>query len=209
VVGLNHATIEDWFGVFSAATPTSPAGNRAYVKGFCKTCALVPYRPGGVECEGCYRKRLIAQHHVKAALAEAGAVPYPVALPATGSAVTTRFPLEIDRSDVAIAQPRDYTAALDLLITAEHDRSLACPICSRKPPKGAAVHIGCRTRLLHALDEGRLFSKARNRAYQDGCCTVCLVRPYAGGVACTHCAGLISAAWLLMGLPTGKGIDDD
>ena len=52
----------------------------------------------------CYRKRLIAQHRVKAASAEARMVPYPEARPAVGSAVTTRYPLEIDRADVAIVE---------------------------------------------------------------------------------------------------------
>jgi hypothetical protein len=72
VIGLNHANIRDWFDVFSAPMPTSPSGGRAYAKGFCKSCESVPHRSGGVECEDCYRQRLIFQHHVKAALAEAG-----------------------------------------------------------------------------------------------------------------------------------------
>ena len=88
VIGLNHANITDWFDVFSAPVPTSPGGNRAYLKGFCKTCESVPYRPGGVECEDCHRKRLIAQHRVKAASAEAGMVPY--RKPAPPSAAPSR-----------------------------------------------------------------------------------------------------------------------
>jgi hypothetical protein len=193
VLGLNQANIGDWFGVFSAAVPTSSGGHRAYVKGFCKTCEAVPYRPGGAECEDCHCKRLIAQHRVKAVLAEARAVPYPEALPATGSARTTRAPLEIDRSDVAIIAHRDHGAVLDILIEAEHDRSAICPICGRRPPRGAAVHVACRTRLLHALDDGRPFSKARNAAFQDGLCTVCRARPHRlpGDIACAHCAELI------------------
>jgi hypothetical protein len=191
VIGLNHANIADWFDVFSAAMPTSPSGHRAYVKGFCKRCESVPHRPGGVECEDCHRKRLTAQHRVKAALAEAGATPYPEARPAVGSAVTTRFPLEIDHADVAIVE-RDHTAVFDLLIAAEHNRSTACPICGRKPPKSAVFHASCRIRLLHALDDDRPFIKARNKAFQDGACTVCFARPHLqGGVTCAHCAELV------------------
>jgi hypothetical protein len=188
VIGVNHANIEDWFGVFSAAMPTSPSGHRAYLKGFCKSCESVPHRPGGVECEDCHRKRLILQHHVKAALAEAGATPYPQALPATKNARKTRFPLEIDRSDVAIVE-RDHTTVVDLLIAASGP---PCPICSRNPPEGAPVHAACRIRLLHALDDGRPFSKARAKAFQDGACTICLARPHLqGDTACAHCAELI------------------
>lgn len=122
--------------------------------------------------------------------------PYPEALPATKNALKTRFPLEIDRADVAIVE-RDHTVVIDLLITAEHARSTACPICGRRPPKGAAVHASCRIRLLHALDEGRAFSRARAKAFQDGACTVCLARPHQlSGVTCAHCAELIDACRL-------------
>jgi hypothetical protein len=195
VVGLNHANIESWFSCFSATLPTTADGHRAYIKGFCKSCELVPHRPGGVECEDCHRQRLIAQHHVKAALAEAGVTPYPEALPAVKNALKTHFPLEIDRSNVAIVAPRDHTAVLDLLIAASGP---PCPICSRRPPKSASVHVSCRHRLLHALDDGRAFSRARNKALQSGACTVCTARPHLqGGVVCAHCSGLIDACRLL------------
>ncbi len=198
VVGLDRTNISDWFGVFSAAMPTSPSGHRAYAKGFCKRCESNPHRPGGVECEDCHRQRLAVQHHVKASMAQARALPYPEALPAVGNATTTRFPLEIDRADVAIVE-RDHTAMIDLLIAAEHDRSTTCPICGRKPAKGVAVHALCRTRLLHALDESRAFTRARNRAFQDGACTVCSSRPQQvpGSVTCTHCAEIIDVCRLL------------
>ena len=44
-----------------AATLTQPdqtdreAANAAYVKGLCKTCHTVPYRPGGTQCEDCFQ----------------------------------------------------------------------------------------------------------------------------------------------------------
>jgi hypothetical protein len=188
VLGFSHANIDDWFAVFSTDMPTRPTGHDAYRKGFCKSCLSAPYRPGGVECEDCYRKRLVLQHRVKAALAESHATRYPEALPAGGSARTTRYPLEIDRTDVAIVE-RDHAAVLDILIAAEHDRS-ACLVCGRRSSKGAAVHGSCRTRLLHALED-RPFSSARNKAYQGGACTVCLARPHTGRATCTHCAELV------------------
>jgi hypothetical protein len=192
VLGLDETNIADWFGCFAAETPTSEEGCRAYRKGLCKTCCAMPHRPGGTECEECFHQRLVAQHRVKAALAEAGATPYPEALAAVGSARTTRYPLEIDRSDVAIVK-RDYSVIVDILIAAEYDQSTTCLICGRRPPKGDA-HATCRTRLLHALDEGRAFSRARNRAFQEGNCTVCRIRPrLSGAVACAHCARLVDA----------------
>lgn len=59
VLGLGHTNIADWFDVFSAPLPTTADGYRAYIKGFCKNCKSVPHRPSGVECEDCYRQRLI------------------------------------------------------------------------------------------------------------------------------------------------------
>jgi hypothetical protein len=189
VLGFSHANIGDWFSVFSAAMPTSPSGHRAYRKGFCKSCESLPHRPGGVECEDCYHKRLVLQHRVKAALAESRATRYPEALPAGGkSAYLTRYPLEIDRADVSIVA-RDHAAVLDILIAAEHGRS-TCLICGRRPPKRVAVHGSCRTRLLHVLDD-RPFSRARNKAFQGGACAVCFTRPHTGRVACAHCAELV------------------
>jgi hypothetical protein len=107
-------------------------------------------------------------------------------LPAVKNALKTRFPLEIDRSGVAIVK-RDHTAVVDLLIAASGP---PCPICNRKPPKGAPVHATCRVRLLHALDEGKPFTKPRSQAYQDDCCTVCLARPRVG-VTCAHCTKVL------------------
>jgi hypothetical protein len=188
VLGLSRTTIADWFAVFSTDMPTSESGHRAYRKGFCKRCESVPHRPGGVECEDCFGKRLSLQHRVKAALAEAGATRYLEALPAGGTARTTRYPLEIDRTDLAIIE-RDHAAVLDVLIEAEHGRS-DCLVCGRRSSKDAAVHAICRTRLLHALD-GRPFTRARHKAFRSGLCAVCLARPYSDGIACAHCAELI------------------
>jgi hypothetical protein len=195
VLGLNHANIADWFAVFATDVPTRDSGNRAYLKGFCKSCESVPHRPGGVECEECFGKRLRLQHRIKAVLAEARATRYPEALPADGTARTTRYPLEVDRREVSIVEI-DHATVLDILITAEHDRSPACPICGRRPPKGAAVHVTCRTRLLRALD-GRPFTKVQNEKYQIGLCSVCKARPHTGHSTCTHCAELISAVQVL------------
>jgi hypothetical protein len=189
VLGLNRTTIADWFAVFSTDMPTRDSGHDAYRKGFCKTCESVPYRPGGVECEDCFGKRLSLQHRVKAALAEAGATRYLEALPAGGTARTTRYPLEINRTDLAIIE-RDHAAVLEILIAAEHGRS-DCLICGRRgSSKGGAVHAICRTRLLRALD-GLPFTKPQNGAYQIGLCPVCFARPHAGRATCAHCAELV------------------
>jgi hypothetical protein len=189
VLGLNHSNIVDWFAVFSTDEPTRPSGHDAYRKGLCKRCESVPHRPGGTECEECFRQRLIRQHRVKAAMAEAGATRYPEALPAGGSARTTRYPLEIDRTDAAIVK-RDHAAVLDILITAEPKRP-DCLICGRHgKSKFGAVHVICRTRLLRALD-GRPFTKVHRGAYQDGLCPVCFARPHLDRATCTRCAEFV------------------
>ncbi len=103
VVGLDETNIGDWFGPFAVAAPTNAQGWCAYVEGRCTACAVAPHRPGGVECEQCFRGRLIAQYRIRAALARAGCAPYPEATAATGSARTTQAPLE-DRS----ARDRDH-----------------------------------------------------------------------------------------------------
>jgi hypothetical protein len=106
---------------------------------------------------------------------------------------STRTPLEIDQGDVAIVE-RDRAMVVDILIAAENAQSpMACSICSRRPRKDAVVHATCRTRLLHALGDHQPFTKARNTAFQDGQCTVCLVRPcrMPGGITCPHCAEIV------------------
>jgi hypothetical protein len=201
VLGLNHTNIADWFAVFSTDMPARSSGHDAYRKGFCKSCESVPHRPGGTECEDCYRKRLSLQHRVKATLAEAHATRYPEALPAGGTARTTRYPLEVDRADVAIVE-RDHATVFDILITAEPDRS-DCLICGRRgSSKFGAVHAICRTRLLRALD-GRPFTKVHNAAYQDGLCTVCFARPHTGLSTCARCAELVDICQSLR--PTSPG----
>lgn len=194
VVGLDENNIADWFSCFSVATPTSGDGHRAYVKGMCKTCTTTPYRPGGVECEECFRQRLIDQYRIIATLAGEGLAPLPEAEPAIGKARTTRAALPIDRGEIEIVK-RDFAAEVDFAILARRDQSVVrppCPICGRRPAKGAVVHVGCRTRLLHALS-GRPFLKSRNKAFQAGLCTVCMTRPHRppGRITCAHCAELI------------------
>lgn len=194
IAGLDQDTIADWFPWLSVATPTSEDGHRAYVKGMCKTCTTTPHRPGGVECEDCFTRRLTDQYHVIATLAGEGFAPWPEAEPATGKARTTRAPLVIDHGEIEITK-RDFAAEVDVAILARRDQSVAkppCPICGRRPAKGAVVHVGCRTRLLHALSD-RPFLRTRNEAFQAGLCTVCMTRPHRlpGRVTCAHCAELI------------------
>ena len=194
IFGLDEDNIADWFGCFSVATPANEEGHRAYRKGICTTCTTAPHRPGGVECDGCFRQRLIDQHRVIATLAGEGLAPWPEADSAIGKAHTTRAPLAIDHGEIEITK-RDFAAEVDIAILARRDQSVAkppCPICGRRPAKGAVVHVGCRTRLLHALS-GRPFLRTRNKAFQAGLCTVCMTRPHRppGRITCAHCAELI------------------
>jgi hypothetical protein len=204
IAGLDEDNIADWFSCFLVATPTSEDGHRAYVKGMCKTCTTAPHRPGGVECDGCFRQRLIDQHRVVSILADKGLAPWPEVEPATGKARTTRAPLPIDRSEIEIIN-RDFTVEVDFAILAHRDQSVVrppCPICGRRPAKGAVVHVGCRTRLLHACND-RPFLKARSKAFQAGLCTVCMTRPHRlpGRIACAHCAELIADVYQSKGIP--------
>lgn len=196
--GLGQADIADWFGCFSTATPTTEEGHRAYLKGLCKTCAARPHRAGGTECEDCFSHRLTGQYRVKSTLAVAGLAPYPMAQPATAGGRSTRAPLEIGHGDIEDSiTKQDFAAEIDVAILARRDQSVAkptCPICGRRPSKGAVVHVGCRTRLLHALSD-RPFIKSRNKAFQSGLCTVCMTRPHRppGHSKCVHCAEIIDA----------------
>jgi hypothetical protein len=208
IAGLNYSNITDWFGPFVKATPTSPAGHDAYRSGRCSSCLTAPHRPGGVECHDCYRDRLIRQHRVKAAIGEMPGLAYPTATSSTG---TSRAPLEVEltATDVRLRSLRrpdtrkfphtplsrrvtPETVVVDILLAADFDEKQVCPVCGRRPPKkGTVVHVACRTRLLHALDEDRPFSKSRNHLYQSDCCTVCGARPrQPSGVVCPHCAQL-------------------
>jgi hypothetical protein len=187
--GLDESNITDWFGCFSAATPTSEEGHRAYVKGMCKTCTAKPHRCGGVECEDCFRKRLTDHYRVKAALADAGLASLPQA---RAAAHKSKTPIEIDEYELVVVA-RDYTAAADHVIVARRDLSTAkppCPICGRRPRGSAVVHVGCRKRLLDALGD-RPFLRARGMAFQAGLCTVCMQREHRGDSACEHCHSLI------------------
>jgi hypothetical protein len=188
VTGLTEGDVEA-FGCFSAAAPIGEAGHRAYLKGMCTGCEQAVHRPGGTQCDDCHRSQLHRQARVKAALAVIGAMPYPQARPSVGSAIHIRAPLEIDAHQTG-ASAHDYSAAIDASLTTQPEGT--CPICQRKPSKGAAVHAGCRTRLLHVLT-GRPFTKARNEAFQDGLCSVCAVRAHTGSATCAHCASLVGA----------------
>jgi hypothetical protein len=95
VDGLDENDIEDWFAPFAVPIPSSEASRAAYLKGMCKTCKTVPYRPGGVECPDCFHERFVRQYRVTRVLAEAGLAPWPQARPAQGSAWDTHVPIEI------------------------------------------------------------------------------------------------------------------
>lgn len=214
VAGLDYDNIEDWFGAFVTPVPTVPGGHDAYRSGRCKNCLTAPHRPGGVECVACHRDRLIRQHRVKAALGETPGLRYPTAISSNGKSTTfMRVPLEVEQlpADVRVrnaghpdtrkpshAHPSrrvtPETAVVDILLTADFEEKRTCLVCGRRPTKGAVAHATCRTRLLHALNEDRPFSKSRNKAFQDGACTVCFSRPHqSSGVACARCAEIIDA----------------
>jgi hypothetical protein len=191
VTGLGEFEEAELFWWCLSPVPISKGGHRAYAKGFCATCTQQPHRRG-LECDHCYRKRVLRQHRVRAALAAKGLAPYPQAAPSAGSALRCRIPVCVHEDEVPETAP-DYTAALDAVILAARDHRMdkpPCPICGRRPAKGAAVHIGCRRRLLQLL-LGRPFTRPRNKAFQVGLCTVCLARPHRSGrISCEHCHGL-------------------
>ncbi len=216
IAGLDHSNITHWFGPFVEALPTSPAGHDAYRAGRCKNCLTKPCRSGGVECTDCYRDRLIFQHRIKAALGRTPGLAYPTATSSTGKSTKfMRVPLEVElvAPDVRVRNARHpntwksshahqsrrvtpETAVVDMLLAASFEEKRTCPVCGRRPTKGTVVHTTCRTRLLHALNEDRPFSKSRNRFFQDGCCTVCGARPrqLPRGIVCTRCAGILDVA---------------
>ena len=215
IAGLDYSNVADWFGPFVEAIPTSEAGYAAYRPGRCKNCLTTPCRPGGVECADCFRDRLISQHRIKAALGEMPGLAYPTATSTTGkSTMFMRAPLEVElvAADVRVRNARHpdtwkfphphqsrrvtpETAVVDILLAADFEEKRTCPVCDRRPAKGAVVHATCRTRLLHALNEDRPFSKSRNRFFQDGCCTVCGARPcQSSGVTCLSCAQIMDAS---------------
>ena len=105
--------------------------------------------------------------------------PYPEARPAVGSAVKTRFPLEIDRAVVAIVE-RDHTAVLDLLIAAERSvrRSARSAAGNRPKTRLSTPHAGPGCCMPWTM-VGRFPERAK--AYQDGACTICLARPLPPG----------------------------
>jgi hypothetical protein len=187
VIGLGQLEEAELFWWCLSPVPISKGGHRAYVKGFCVTCAQSPHRPGGLECDQCYHKRVARQHRVRTALAAAGLATYPRAVPSAGSALRFRTPVCV-HDDEAPAVAPDYTAAVDAVILAARGRCYpACPICGHRPAKGAAVHVACRRRLM-ALLANRPFTRPRNAAFQAGLCTVCLARPHRPGrISCEHC----------------------
>jgi hypothetical protein len=191
VTGLDEFEEAELFWWCLSPVPISKGGHRAYVKGFCATCAQQPHRRG-LECDQCYRKRVLRQHRVRTALAAAGLAPYPQARPSAGSALRCRIPVCVHEDEAPVAAP-DHTAALDAVIAAARDHlpKPPCPVCGRRPAKGAVVHIACRRRLL-ALLADRPFTRPRNAAFQAGLCTVCLTRPHRppGRITCEHCLRL-------------------
>jgi hypothetical protein len=192
VTGLGQFEEAELFWWCLSPVPIGKDGQRAYVKGFCATCEQQPHRRG-VECNQCYRKRVLRQHRVRTALAAAGLAPYPQARPSAGSALRCRIPVCAQEDEAPEAAP-DHTAALDAVIVAARDHSPnpPCPVCGRRPANGAVVHIGCRRRLL-ALLADRPFTRPRNKAFQIGLCTICLARPHRppGRISCEHCHGLV------------------
>jgi hypothetical protein len=192
VTGLDEFEEAELFWWCLSPVPISKGGHRAYLKGFCVTCTQQAHRPGGLECDRCYRKRVLRQHRVRTVLAAKGLAPYPRAVPSAGSARRCRVPVCVHDDETPGVAP-DYTAAVDAVILAARDDSPKppCPICGGRPAKGAVVHIGCRRRLL-ALLADRPFTRPRNAAFQAGLCTVCLARPHLppGRITCEHCHGL-------------------
>jgi hypothetical protein len=193
VVGLGEFEEADLFWWCLSPVPISKGGHHAYLKGFCASCTQSPHRLGGLECDPCYRKRVLRQHRVRAALAAAGLAPYQRAVPSAGSAARFRVPVWADDGESATARlgpAVGHAEVVDAVILAARvavDRP-PCPICERRPAKGAVVHVACRRRLLHAL-LGKPFVKARNAAFQADLCTVCLSRPTHrhGAITCEHC----------------------
>jgi hypothetical protein len=185
VRGLTQANIADWFGVF--ADEPGPADHDAYRAGRCVRCGVAPHRPGSTECDACYRRRLIRQRRLIAALIHAGAIGYPRA---HSSAGRPRYPLPIDWVAVE-CDGRDHTEVVDLLLAGCADDPV-CPICGRRTPKDKPAHGTCRARLLRAL-AGRPFTKAGNKAFQAGLCTVCRTRPHLilRRSTCGHCAEIV------------------
>ncbi len=191
--GVGVDGLDDVTGWALSPTPIGQRGHRAYVKGLCAVCTQQPHRSGGVECDGCYRERVARQQRVITVLAATGLAPWPRAVPSTGAALRFRMPVLAD-VDTAIPDKPDYTAAADAVILAAREvvDKPPCPICGRRPANGAVVHTACRRRLLHLLAD-KPFTRPRNRAYQAGNCTVCVVRPHQPGrIVCEHCAGLTS-----------------
>lgn len=180
-----------------APTPITKAGQQAYREGRCAICSRAPHRAGDLACDTCHSTRLARAHRVHAALAGNGLAPWPVAVPSTGDALRYRYPLLVlDEDDVATAgEAPDYTAAADaVLLAAREQTAPGCPVCGRKPAKGAVVHVGCRRNLLVTLAD-RPFTKPRNAAFQTGRFTVCRARPYEPhGIACDHCAHLLRSS---------------
>jgi hypothetical protein len=196
VAGLDEATIADWFSWLVVPVPIGAQGHDAYCKGFCAVCTQQPHQPGGAECDRCFHRRLTRQYRVFEALVAEGLASYPQARPPerTSSARTTHAPLLIDQwlTDIPVTK-HGYDAAADAVIMAQREEA-TCPICGRRPSKGAVVHIACRLRILHAL-QGRSFTKSRREGFEKGLCTVCLARPHRlpRHVTCAHCDELIKA----------------
>ena len=170
------------------------AGHRAYLlEGRCVICTRRPHRAGDLACEKCHGVRLVRVRRVHDVLASKGLLPWPTATPSAGAALRCCYPLLADVDTDAGDGIPDYAAAVDATILAgrgDVDKP-PCPVCRRRPAKGAVIHVACRRRVL-ALLSGKPFSKPVNRVYQAGSCVCCAARGHSpGAVTCDHCQGLV------------------
>jgi hypothetical protein len=175
-----------------APVSITKAGHCAYLAGRCVACTRAPHRAGDLRCERCHRNRVAHQHHVHEVLADRGLAPWPTAVPSAGDALRCRYPLWVLDDDITVISAPDYTGAADAVLSiARAESAPGCPVCDRKPAKGAPFHVGCRRNLLATLVDKPL-SKPRNRAFQDGLCVACRARPHLPrGICCADCARLM------------------
>ena len=192
VNGLGRLDVTEWASWYLPAVAPEQKGRRAYLLGLCASCRNQPHSPARIECDRCYRERVARSHRVYAALVAQGLAAWPRSTSSKGELLSLRAPVLLDEVNDWTPAPIPDVETVDAVIAAARERmdKPACPICERKPSKGATVHARCRRHLLHLLAE-EPFSKPRNRAYQSGACSVCVTRPLAArSITCGHCAGL-------------------
>jgi hypothetical protein len=194
VTGLGAAEDAEFLRYCLAPVPISKTGHQAYTEGRCAICTRCPHRAGDLACDRCHDRRLARAHRVHSALATKGLARWPTAVPSGGMALRCRYPLwAFEDDEAAVTAVPDYADAVDAVLTAAREdvEKPPCPICGRRPAKGVAVHVKCRRHLFAAL-ASKPFVRPRNRAFQDGQCTVCTTRPLMpSGTVCDHCAGLL------------------